>query len=118
VDNCLQLLPNFTFDNFKNSKFYDNQDESSFFWINKECIVGNHKFKLGLYFKESKLVQIQLYCVDTEIQNEEERKTVHDSIVKAMTKSSEHKWGTIKSVFSKRGSISLIVINYENILFK
>jgi len=113
INNEIALSPTYSLEDFIKSNLYNNEDTSIFFWVKQDCFIKNHRFKVGLYFKNRYLKQIQLYCIDNSVHNEEQRKKLNDRILNEIARNTNSEWGSIKSVFDQRDGISLIVINYQ-----
>ncbi len=113
INNNIKLFPGFRLCDFKRTSLYSNQDTSLFFWIRDKSIINGMKFIIGLWFDKDYLRQIQLFCNEGYIINEEQRKQTHDDFIKRITEKQEFEWGSIKSTIDNRSLESVIVINYK-----
>ncbi|MEG0698865.1 MAG: hypothetical protein RR435_02860 [Erysipelotrichaceae bacterium] len=109
----LTISSNFKKSDFMKTSFYNNQNLSMFFWIRKDFRIKSHDFYVGFLFKNEEISQLQLYCVDKSLQNEDERKIFNDEFVKEITNEFGLNPGSIKSIENKRDNIALIILNYN-----
>ena len=109
----LTISSNFTKSDFMKTSLYNNQNLSMFFWIRKNFRIKSHDFYVGFLFENEKISQLQLYCVDKSLENEEERKIFNDEFVKVITSETGLNTGSIKSIENKRDNIALIILNYN-----
>ncbi|AND79316.1 hypothetical protein [Streptococcus pantholopis] len=114
-DDNFQLKKGMTFDDFKNSRYYNNQNYKRLFYI-YDLKLSRQSFIVGLFFRENKLYSISLILDDRTInQNEEEyRKQLHDRFLKENKINSikNYRWGTLSSNYDRRSNISSIDIVY------
>ena len=113
INDEIVLRPKLSVDEFKNTKLYDNDDLSMFFWISRDCIIKDQRFIVGLWFKDGYLKQIQLYNNDSNIIDETQRKRIHDEFLSRITSGTEFNWGRIDSITSIKDGLSTIVITYQ-----
>ena len=87
IDNELVVKPNFTFEQFKETKYYTNQDGIRIIYLDGPQFIINRKSK---------------------------RKDLHDVILKELgvLENSNFEWGEIKSIYDARSNISSINIIY------
>jgi hypothetical protein len=66
----------YKFEDFKRSILFDNQQDNRFFWLENLCHIKELEgfFKVGLWFKDGSIRQIQLLYMDNEISDEIIRK--------------------------------------------
>jgi len=114
VNGNILLSPNYTLEEFKKSDLYDeNKNTSIFFWVDKTCELEDHKFGIGLYFKDGKLNFIHLYCMDDNIRDENERTRFHQEFVQRIAKKNEYDWGEIDEFLDPREGYSIVIISYK-----
>jgi|AGTN01.1.fsa_nt_gi hypothetical protein len=113
INNSIKLFPGFSLSDFKKTSLFSNQDTSLFFWIRDKCIINGVKFIIGFWFDGDYLRQIQLFCDEDYINNEEQRKQIHDDLIKKITDKKDFEWGSIESTIDNRSIESVIVINYR-----
>ena len=113
ITDDLTISSNFSKNDFMRTPLYNKQDLSRFFWIRKNFRIENHDFYIGFLFGNEKISQMQLYCVDKSLENEEERKIFNDEFINVITSEIglEHK--SIKSIENKRDNIALIILTYS-----
>ena len=114
INNELQLYKGLTFEEFKKNSLFDNQVDNRFFWLKKKGEINylNHRFSVGLWFESGVLRQVQLVCIDEEIQDEEEREVIHNNIVNEILDKFDIKSEDIQAYYSKREQYSSIFIDY------
>lgn len=114
IDNELNLFDQLTFDAFKSTSFYDNQSDNRFFWIKKPCTIDeiNNTLKVGLWFKNNKLRQVQLVCIDDYIKNELERGVIHNKIIKQLKDRYAIPKNNIYGFYDNHDCFSYIIINF------
>ena len=78
------IMPGYTFEDFRNTKFYKGQDGIRIIRINDTVQIGKNKFIASFFFRNKVLYMISIICVDVEIPFSEEikRKNIHDNILK------------------------------------
>lgn len=78
------IMPGYTFEDFRNTKFYKGQDGIRIIRINDTAQIGENKFIASFFFRNKILYMISIICVDVEIPFSEEikRKNIHDNILK------------------------------------
>ena len=107
----------YTFEVFKKSEFYDNQDGIRIINLNGIHCIGNNNFVVSLFFRNYVLYMISMICIDVNISFEDElkRKQLHDDILKKYGVESPaiFDWGNIKSVYDPKGNVSSINIVYN-----
>lgn len=116
IDDGLVVMPNFTFQQFKKTRFYDNQDGIRIIYLAGQKIIENRKYIVGLFFRKGKLYMISLVCCDQKYSENDEykRKYLHDTVLHefGLWGNSKFKWGEIESVYDARSNVSSINIIY------
>jgi len=116
ISDELTIYPNFTFEQFKNTKLYKKQDGIKIIYLDDKQIIGNRKYIVSLFFRYGKIYMISLICCDEEFSeiDEKKRKMLHDNILKecGIENGSEYRWGKISSDYDDRSNISSINIMY------
>ena len=116
IDNELVVKPNFTFEQFKETKYYTNQDGIRIIYLDEPQIIKNRKYIVSLFFRDGKIYMLSLICCDEEYSEKDEskRKDLHDLILKELgvLENSNFEWGEIKSIYDERSNISSINIIY------
>lgn len=116
IDNELVVKPNFTFEQFKETKYYTNQDGIRIIYLDGPQIIKNRKYIVSLFFRDGKIYMLSLICCDEEYSEKDEskRKDLHDVILKELgvLENSNFEWGEIKSIYDARSNISSINIIY------
>lgn len=116
IDNELVVKPNFTFEQFKQTKFYINQDGIRIIYLDEPQIIKNRKYIVSLFFRDGKIYMLSLICCDEEYSEKDEskRKDLHDAILRefGVFENSNFEWGEIKSIYDARSNISSINIIY------
>ena len=51
IDNELVVKPNFTFEQFKETKYYTNQDGIRIIYLDEPQIIKNRKYIVSLFFR-------------------------------------------------------------------
>lgn len=107
----------YTFEMFKKTYFYNNQDGIRIIDLEEMQVIDGKKYVVSLFFREGLIYMISLINCDKEISQEDEylRKHIHDKILSEIgIKSGEvYSWGKIVSEYDKRGGISSIDIYYN-----
>jgi len=83
IDNELVVKPNFTFEQFKETKYYTNQDGIRIIYLDGPQIIKNRKYIVSLFFRDGKIYMLSLICCDEEYSEKDEskRKDLHDVIL-------------------------------------
>lgn len=109
--------PNYTFNEFKTSKFYNGQDGIRIVYLDERQTINNKKFIISLFFRENKIYMVSLICCDCEFSDSDEskRKSIHDEILGEVGISigTEYNWGKITSDYDTRSNLSSINIVYR-----
>lgn len=116
IDNELVVKPNFTFEQFKETKYYTNQDGIRIIYLDEPQIIKNRKYIVSLFFRDGKIYMLSLICCDAEYSEKDEskRKDLHDLILKELgvLENSNFEWGEIKSIYDARSNISSMGHSY------
>jgi hypothetical protein len=108
--------PNYRFDEFKTTRFYNGQDGVKIIYLEEKQTIDNMKFIVSLFFKNQKIYMLSLICCDSEFSDSDEpkRKLLHDKILSdiGINQREEYKWGKISSDYDARSNISSINIVY------
>ena len=109
--------PKYSFERFKKSPFYKNQDGIRFIHLDGKKDIQGRKYIVTLFFRNDIIYMISLVCCDFNFtpENEKERKNVHDQILNAYAINNEKKfhWGKITSEYDQRSNLSSINIIYN-----
>ena len=116
ISNELTIFPGFSFEQFKHTKFYDNQDGVRIIYLKEHQIIEGREYIVSLFFRDKKIYMVSLICCDEEFSenNEEKRKELHDTILNesGLNSHMKYNWGEISSDFDARSNISSINIIY------
>ncbi|WP_288984423.1 hypothetical protein [uncultured Treponema sp.] len=110
------FYPNYSFDQFKKSKFYINQDGVRQIKLNGIQQIWEHYFIVNLIFRKNKLYSISLYCVDDKsLFDEKLLKQKHDKILNqlGLKELTRFDWGYIESYYEQNSASSIIGIYYK-----
>ena len=111
------INPEYTFRDFCNSPFYDNQDGIKIICLNGEKEIDDHHFIVSLFFRNGKIYMISLICCDCEFtpETEYERKELHDEILRKyfINDNKEFFWGSVSSEYDSRSNLSSINLIYN-----
>ena len=113
----LVIFPGYSFEMFKNTQYYCNQDEIRQIILDGEFVIENRHYKVSLCFRKRRIYFLELMCVDEEFtcETEPQRKSLHDQILNewGLFEYNEFDWGKITSNFDPKGCISSILIVYR-----
>lgn len=116
ISDDLTIFPGFSFEQFKQTKFYKNQDIERVINLDGLQIIDNRKYFVSLFFRYTKIQTVSLVCDDKEFSEEDEnkRKLFHDEILNELgwNPRTEYSWGKISSNYDPRGNVSYIHILY------
>lgn len=106
----LVISKQYTFTDFKITKYYENQNPKRIILLNLQFVFNNHNFYVSLLFKNMKIYMLSLVACDINFKNEEERKNYPDEILKELVirSNATFNWGSICSVYDKKSNISSI----------
>ncbi len=109
--------PGYTFEDFKNSSFYDGQDGVRIIRLKGTVQIIDNNYIASLFFRNGVLYMLSIICTDVDFQFSEEikRKQLHDSILEknGLNAESFFEWGNIKSIYDPKGNVSSINIIYN-----
>ncbi|MEE3494039.1 MAG: hypothetical protein VZR06_02680 [Butyrivibrio sp.] len=118
IDEDLVIIPGYTFESFKKTRYYKNQDGIGIIYLDGMQIINGRKYKVSLFFKNSIIYMLSLICCDEEysFEDEPERKKLHDEILKnlGVRENNSFNWGKIESSYDRRGNVSSINIIYQS----
>ena len=116
IDIELVVKPNFTFEQFKETKFYNNQDGIRIIYLDGQQIIENRKYIVSLFFLNGKIYMLSLICCEQEYSENDEckRKDLHDIVLHefGIVDNGKFEWGEIESVYDARSNVSSINIIY------
>ena len=112
----LRICPNYTFGDFKKSRYYNNQDGVRVIYLDGQQVIDNRKYIVSLFFRDEMIYMLSLFCCDKEFAEEDEkaRKQMHDEILSQLgvKHNSDFSWGKISSTYDARSNCSSINIIY------
>lgn len=118
VNKEVTLSPWFTFEDFKNTSFYDNHDGIKSIQLKGKQTIDNKSYFVSFFFRNYKLYAITLMIADLSISENDEvnRKSLHDEVLRrnGIESGKEYCWGKIVSEYDKRSNSSEILIVYNN----
>lgn len=111
-----EFYPGYTFEDFKKTHFYNNQDGIRIIKLENMVYIEEHQYIVNLMFENFNLYMIQLYCVDDITLTSEERIEVNNKILEeyGLSEEKQFEWGSIKSSYDPRSDVSSIVIIYND----
>lgn len=116
ISDELTIFPNFSFEQFKCTKFYKNQDGVRIIYLDEQQIIEHKKYIVSLFFRNSKIYMVSLICCDKKFseKDEDKRKILHDNILNELgiKGQKEYSWGKISSDYDARSNVSSINIMY------
>ena len=108
ISDELTIFPGYSFEQFKNTKFYNNQDGVRIFYLDEQQIIDNKKYIVSLFFRNGKIYMVSLICCDKEFseKNEDKRKLLHDNILKELgiNQQMEYCWQRTDSKIKEAGN--------------
>lgn len=114
INDELIVHPEYQFDEFKNTEYYDGQDGIKIIYLEKIQKIDTYHYFVNLFFKEKQLYSVSLINCDQNISesNEIDRKTIHDKILSenGIQNNVSYNWGKIISEYDPRSNISSIDI--------
>ncbi|EAD8655599.1 hypothetical protein AKJ74_14955, partial [Listeria monocytogenes] len=112
INDELIVHPEYQFDEFKNTEYYDGQDGIKIIYLEKIQKIDTYHYFVNLFFKEKQLYSVSLINCDQNISesNEIDRKTIHDKILSenGIQNNVSYNWGKIISEYDPRSNISSI----------
>lgn len=116
ISDDLIISPGFSFEQFKHSKFYKNQDGVKIIHLDEKQIMDNRRYYVSLLFRKGKIYMVSLMCDDKDFSeiDEYKRKIFHDEILMewGIKGQEEYSWGGISSNYDPKGNVSNINITY------
>lgn len=113
----VEFYPGYTFEDFKKTKFYSNQDGIRIIRLNGVIKIDNHQYLVNLFFREYTLYMISLVCVDVDIpfEEEEKRTMLHRQIMAeyGLSDVNVFSWGTLKVSYDPRSNSSKIGVIFQ-----
>lgn len=113
----VEFYPGYTFEDFKKTKFYSNQDGIRIIRLNGVIKIDNHQYLVNLFFREYTLYMISLVCVDVDIpfEEEEKRTMLHRQIMAeyGLSDVNVFSWGTLKVIYDPRSNSSKIGVIFQ-----
>lgn len=113
----VEFYPGYTFEDFKKTKFYSNQDGIRIIRLNGVVKVDEHQYLVNLFFREYTLYMISMVCVDIDIpfEEEEKRAVLHRQIMAeyGLSDVNVFSWGILKVSFDPRSNSSKIGLIYQ-----
>lgn len=116
ISDDLCIAPQFSFDDFKKTSFYNNHDGIRAIYIEKQQSIDSNNYMVSLIFRNNQIYMLSLVCCSKQYseKNEKERKELHDEILKiyGVVGKKEFAWGKVSSDYDARGNCSSINIIY------
>ena len=113
----VEFYPGYTFEDFKKTKFYSNQDGIRIIRLNGAVKVDEHQYLVNLFFREYTLYMISMVCVDIDIpfEEEEKRAVLHRQIMAeyGLSDVNVFSWGILKVSFDPRSNSNKIGLIYQ-----
>lgn len=117
INDNLVFSPNFSYDDFKKTPYYNGQNNVRMIYLNEYQIIEGRKYMVSFFFKKDKIYMVSLVNCDEIISedNEKRRKKKHDNILslEKIENGKEYCWGKIQSEFDARSNVSSINIYYK-----
>lgn len=117
ISSDLTVKPGYTFEEFKRSRYYNNQDGILVIYLDDKINVDGRCYYVSLFFRNGNLYMLSLICCDRYFAEKDEykRKEYHDKILKSygIDGTAEYDWGSISSDYDKRGNVSSINLTYH-----
>jgi len=117
INKELTLSPQFTFDDFKKTSYFNNHDGIESIELNEQQIIDDNSYFVSFFFKDLVIYAITLMIVDKTKSERDEanRKKLHDEVLRLnnIEDGKEYSWGSIVSVYDKRSDSSEIIIVYK-----
>jgi hypothetical protein len=113
LNNSVFIDKGYRFGLFKTSMLFENQKDGRFFWIQDLCRVNDidGMFKVGLWFQEGIIKQVQLLYMADDISDEVARSKKHDIIIKEKLPKLNIHASNISNYWDKRDGYSTIIID-------
>lgn len=108
ISDELTIYPGFSFEQFKHTRFYKNQDGLRIIYLDEQQIIGNRKYIISLFFRNGKIYMVSLICCDKEFseKDEDKRKILHDDILNELgiNQQMEYCWQRTDSKIKEAGN--------------
>lgn len=118
MDNKFILSHKLSFDEFKRSNYYNNENEIRMIYLDGMHKIEDNYFYISLYFKNGFLKQVQGMINNKDITeaNEGMRKKLHDELLRKFNISTDkdYDWGVITSEYDRKSNSSDIIITYND----
>lgn len=112
----LSIGPNYTFDDFRRTKYYKNDDGIRIIYIEEVQIIDDQPYKINLFFKDGIIYMISLVNCSKSFSEKEEpkRKLLHDRVIEenGIQNGKMYKWGRVLSEYDPRSNLSSIDVFY------
>lgn len=116
ISDNIVIHPGYTFDEFKSTSFYSNQDGIKIIYLDGKQVINEKPYIVGLFFREKKLYMLSLICCEVDFSEKDEikRKELHDKILSEnnILEKNYFEWGKILSEYDVRGNVSSINFYY------
>jgi hypothetical protein len=109
VADDLIITETFTVHDFKQTKYYTNQDFSMFFWIDDWFNIDGQTIGVGLYFKSELVNQVLMYIKYELIKEEKDKIPLYDSFI-----CNHPEYSNAVAIYDERSAESLVVIDMQN----
>ncbi len=117
ISEHLKFSPMMTFEDFKKSPLYDNQEDFRVIQLRDRQYIDGNEYYVSFFFRDGMIYAITLIYANMTIseENEMERKKIHDKILIAnnIESGKEYSWGRVTSGYDGRSNSSEIVITYR-----
>ncbi len=117
ISDKLTIYPDFSFEQFKHTKFYKDQDGIKIIYLDGQQIIDDRKYIVSLFFRNGTIYIVSLICCDREFSenNEKERKKLHDDILNELEirPQARYSWGKITSDYDAKSNLSSINVVYH-----
>lgn len=112
----VEFYPGYTFEDFKKTKFYGNQDGIRIIRLGA-VKIDEHQYLVNLFFREYILYMISLVCIDIDIpfEEEEKRAALHRQIMAeyGLSDVNDFSWGSLQVSYDPRSNSSKIGLIYQ-----
>lgn len=118
VNDKLIFSPNFTFEDFKKTPYYDNQDGVMEIYMDEKQVIDGREYYVSFFFIDGLIYAVTLVYDGVSIseENEPDRKKFHDEILASydIISGKEYNWGKVISKYEPRSNMSEILILYNH----
>lgn len=116
LGNNVTISPGYKFEDFKKTAYFNGQDGIRIIYLDSRVNIDEHEYIISLFFRNSELYMLSLICsdIDFPIEQESQRKVIHDEILKQYNINQDDifDWGKVVSEFDAKGIISSINFYY------